>query len=197
MTLFTMISSANNGMVFANLGHIYDMPEEKISDLISHLLRPIMSGIARAASNADGLVSLLRILGAGRHTRLFDDAESFYDPAVRDEGLVILKMLLGSDFARHQVALRTSRDKQVSLEIVEHMLPYVAALSISALHHKTRSPLLKLLSKVLPKGQDSYFDRNPFKPLANFVAEGGAQPMVSGPAHRSLRSMLGTLFVRG
>jgi hypothetical protein len=186
MNMLDMIGSAQGGRAVDNLAQQFGLSDQQAAAAIQALLPALSSGLKRNTATPEGLAGLLGALNQGGHERYYDDQNMFAESGVRDDGNRILGHVLGSKQISRAAVERASEQTGVGASILKQMLPYIAALVMSALSKEGRNPLNDILGQILGGGSQS--GDNPFGPLADVIMGGGQQkstPQGSSPSTSS------------
>jgi hypothetical protein len=170
MNMLDMIGSAQSGRAVDNLGQQFGLSDKQAAAAIQALLPALSSGLKRNTATPEGLAALLGALNRGDHARYYDDQKMFSESVVRDDGDRILGHVMGSKQVSRAAVERASEQTGIGAGILKQMLPYIAALVMSALAKEGRNPLNDILGEMLGGGGKS---GDPFGPLADVIMGGG------------------------
>lgn len=138
--LLAMLSQAQGGTAFANIGKQFGLDERQTQMAVAALLPALSSGLKRNATQPGGLEALMGALQSGGHDRYFDQADAIAAPAARDEGNAILGHLLGSKEVSRAAAQRAAANTGLPDGMLKQMLPLVATLVMGSLSKQTQEP---------------------------------------------------------
>ncbi len=139
MDLLSMILNAGDGSAVRQLSQNFGLDEKQTSSAISNLLPALGQGLARNASQPDGLESLIGALTSGGHDRYLDNVETLSNENTVQDGNGILGHILGSKDVSRRVASNASAQTGIGADILKKMLPVVAAMAMGALSKQQRA----------------------------------------------------------
>ncbi len=194
MKLFRIISNAQGGQIFLNMGQVFGLSDEMVAQAVRYFLPPIEKVIARRSESVDGLISVLEFLGSRRCDRAMADPRIFREQRVADEGQRILLYLFGKGGHVRKLIDNRARALQIDPEILEWMLPYIAVLAIGALEVRTRRPLGTVLHRLARGSLEPHTVLNPYVALAKQVKL--RHEAMAGLRQSRVTGFLGSLFGR-
>lgn len=97
------------------------------------LLPALAGAVQRNAAQPGGLEALLGALSSGQHQRYLDDPSALGEDRTVQDGNAILGHLLGSKDVSRTVAARASAQTGIGADMLQKMLPLVAAMMMGGL----------------------------------------------------------------
>lgn len=169
MKLFRIISGAQNGRVFANLGALVGLPEESTARCVECLSQPLVDALGRRTSDREGVIDLLDLFSARRYDRFLTTTQIFGHPRSATEGQRILDFLI-EDRETLEHIIRAQQDKfGLERTTIEALLPYVAIMVMGAMEHRLREPFTEIVKKLDDPDLLKQAERNPFVTLADLL----------------------------
>ncbi len=169
MKLFDIISSAQDGKVFANLGETVGLDEKLTADCVRGLAHPLVKVIDHKACTREGILVLLDFFSARRYDRFLTSSQIFGHPRSPGEGMRILTFLLEErELIDHIISAQQDR---ISLErtLIETLLPYAAIMVMGAMEHRLRGPLIAMLENMGEGELAPGARNNPFSAMAEVI----------------------------
>lgn len=169
MKLFRIISGAQNGRVFANLGALVGLSEEATAKCVECLAKPLVDGLGRRTSNREGVIDLLDLFSARRYDRFLTTTQIFGHPRSAAEGQRILDFLIEDRETLEHII--TTQQDQFELErtTIEALLPYVAIMVMGAMEYRLREPFQEIVAKLEDPDLTAQAGKNPFVTLAELL----------------------------
>ncbi len=148
MKLFIIISNAQSGRAFLNLGEAFGLSDEMAALAVRYVLPVMRKAIARRCETAEGVIGVLEFLGARRCDKIMQDVAMFTHPKAEAEGRAILSALFPSPAQLRKLVETRAKILPIEPERLERMLPFIAILFLGALERRTRRPLSAVLHRV-------------------------------------------------
>ncbi len=133
MDLLNMLLNQGGGSTIRQLAGNFGLNEEQAVSAVSNLLPALGQGLARNASEAGGLESLLGALTGGGHQRYVEDPSTLGQAETVQDGNNILGHILGSKDVSRQVAQQAAEKSGIGVDVLKKMLPVVAAMTMGTL----------------------------------------------------------------
>lgn len=137
MNILDALFAAQGGGAVQQLGRQFGLRDDQVASALSALVPALASGLAKNATAAGGLDSLVGALAGGRHAGYLDDLASLARPETAADGNGILGHVLGSKDASRQVAAQAAAASGIGADVLKKMLPVVAAMMMGALAKNT------------------------------------------------------------
>lgn len=196
MKLFRVIASAQEGRIFANMGHFFGLSDELAAQVVRYFLPPITKTIERKITSQQGLTSVLEFLGSRRYGRLLINPHIFGHPKVREEGQRILGYLFGGPTQVSKIIANRTKVLPLQPEALERIFPYIAVMALGAIEHRTRRPLGEIVHQVSHGAADERALINPYAALAHFIRRREAAGEDGRSKRTRITSRLSMLFAR-
>lgn len=171
MKLFRIISNAQDGQVFANLGATVGLSEELTAQCVRSLSEPLVRAIDRRTREPEGVLALLDFFGRRRYDRVLTSVQIFGHPRSQIEGETIVLFLLETPAAIDELLREQQEALSLERELMQQILPYAAILVMGAVEHRLREPLQAIIQQLESEGLDSAAKHNPFAALAQIIRE--------------------------
>jgi len=169
MKLFRIISSAQNGKVFANLGALVGLSEEVTARCVECMSQPLVDALGRRTSDREGVIDLLDLFSARRYDRFLTSTQIFGHPRSGAEGQRILDFLI-EDRETLEHIIRAQQDRfALERTTIDALLPYVAIMVMGAMEHRLREPFTDIVKKLEDPELMAQAERNPFVTLAELL----------------------------
>lgn len=161
LTLFDMLSSADNGRAMDLLARQFDLSRQQAELAVEALLPAFSQGLKRNASDPYGLGAFLSAMSTGQHAKYFEDARAAFDPAGVAEGNGILGHLFGSKELSRAVAAQASQATGIAQETLKQMLPVLAAMLMGGMFKQSTgqmpgaagaNPLAEIMEQMMRQG---------------------------------------------
>jgi hypothetical protein len=130
--LNTLMKAAGSGDL-QKLGKQFGLDGADVGKVLAQVVPALGSGMAKNASSAGGLESLMGALQKGNHQDYLGKAEEARSSAVVREGNGILGHIFGSKEVSRKVASQAASESGVDSGIIKKMLPMIAAMAMGAL----------------------------------------------------------------
>jgi len=169
MKLFRIISDAQGGRVFANLGGLVGLSEEATARCVECLCEPLVEAVERRTSDREGVIELLDLFSARRYDRFLTSTQIFGHPRSPAEGQRIVDFLI-EDRETLEHIISVQQDK-FSLErtTIDALLPYVAIMVMGAMEHRLHAPFTEIVERLEDPDLTAQATRNPFTTLAELL----------------------------
>ncbi|MFP3921431.1 MAG: DUF937 domain-containing protein [Dichotomicrobium sp.] len=169
MKLFRIISGAQNGRVFANLGALVGLSEETTAKCVECLSKPLVDALGRRTGDREGVIDLLDLFSARRYDRFLTTTQIFGHPRSAAEGQRILDFLIEDRETLEHII--TTQQEQFELErtTIDALLPYVAIMVMGAMEHRLREPFKEIVAKLDDAELSAQAAKNPFVTLAELL----------------------------
>ncbi len=194
MKLFLIISNAQSGRAFLNLGEAFGLSDEMAALSVRYMLPAMRKAIARRSETAEGLIGLLEFLGAWRCDRIMQDVRMFTNPKVEADGRTIVAALFPKSGQIRRLVETRAKVLPVEPERLERMLPFIAVLFIGALEQRTRRPLCAVLHRLSGGPLQPSDLVNPYGSLARHLRR--RKSLLGGWRRSGLSALLGGLLPR-
>lgn len=133
MSPFEMLAKAQNGQVITNIAEQFGLSPEQAEDAVKTMLPVLTRSVNANIQSKQGLESLLRALGSGRHERYYDDPATLADQSTVADGEAILGHILGSDRQKRALATQASYATGIGGALLEQLLPHLAKILMGML----------------------------------------------------------------
>lgn len=135
-----MLFKAGQGALVDAIARQFDLSRDQTIAAIEALLPAFTKGLGRATASPEGQADLLRALASGDHAAYFKDMARLFSPGGKAEGEAILGHLFGSPEISRAVADQAAAATRIRAEVLERMLPALAALVMASLAQQTVAP---------------------------------------------------------
>ncbi len=136
--LYDIMMQAQGGQAMANMAQMFGITEEQAKAAMQATLPAFSMGLQQNTDNADYLSQFMEALGTGRHASYFDDAASFTNPAMQQDGEGILGHLFGSKDVSRMVADQAAEATGLGANIIKQMLPMIASMIMGSLFRQSQ-----------------------------------------------------------
>lgn len=133
MNILDAILSAQGGDPVRQMGARVGADANQAQSALQALLPALAGAVQRNATQPGGLEALLGALNSGQHQRYLDDPSALGDDRTVQDGNAILGHLLGSKDVSRAVAARASAQTGIGADMLQKMLPLVAAMMMGGL----------------------------------------------------------------
>jgi hypothetical protein len=157
MDLLQMIMNAQGGGAVQQLSQRFGLDERQTASALEQLVPALMGGVQRNTT-ADGIGSLLGMLGGDQASQFLDNSEAIQAPETTQTGNDILAQLLGSKEVSRSVASEASANTGIGADILKQMLPVVATMVMGGLSKQSSSPAGGLLGMLDSNNDGSIAD---------------------------------------
>jgi hypothetical protein len=125
---FDLMRQAQGGAGFDNMARQFGLRPEQIQLAVAALVPAFAMGFQRQAANANAMTQLFQLMTAGQYPNFFDSAAQAFSSEARKEGQAIVDKLFGSDEVTRRVAQQAAQFSGVGTEVLNQLLPLVAAI---------------------------------------------------------------------
>lgn len=133
MDLLDLLSAAQGGKAYANIGHQFGLDEVQTQQAIDALAPVLAAGVRKNMAQERGYDDLMSALSDGHHQQFFDDERAVEYDRVKDEGNRMLGHVLGSKEASREVANYAASQTGIGSAILKKMLPVVISMILGSL----------------------------------------------------------------
>jgi hypothetical protein len=133
MDLLSVLLNQGDGSAVRKLAGNFGLNDNQAVSALSSLLPALGQGLARNASNPDGLEGLLGALTSGKHQRYLEDPSTLDQEETVRDGNGILGHILGNKEVSRKVAQQAAEKSGVGVDVLKKMLPLVAAMTMGTL----------------------------------------------------------------
>lgn len=161
MDLMSLLSQAQGGQVFNNLGNQFGLEPQQAQSGLAALLPALTAGMQKNTQSKGGMQSLMQALSGTRHEGYVTQADTLMQPQAVSEGNAILGHLFGSKDVSRSVAYQAADQTGIDAGTLKQMLPMVANLLMGTMSQQTsnlsaqQSGLGGLLKSVMGGGRQS------------------------------------------
>ena len=201
-SLFDMLAQAQNGNGMDALARQFGLSQQQAQSAVAALLPAFSQGLQRNTADPYGLGAFMTAMASGQHAQYFEDATRAFSPQGVDDGNGILGHLFGSKDLSRAVASQAAQASGVSQQVLQQMLPAIAAMVMGGLFKQTTNqmqaaggfgaasnPLGEIIEQMMRQGGGMQAPapqpQNPMdNPLGRVLQDmfgGGAQPQQSPP----------------
>ncbi|MDB5511574.1 MAG: hypothetical protein JWR08_1057 [Enterovirga sp.] len=131
VNLFDIVRRAQSGSALDNLSQQYGLNLDQTQRAVEALLPAFTLGFERSARDPMMFARILELMTSGRFAPFFDARQS--QPSLQSSGQQVLDQLFGSPELSRQVAAQASATTGIALQVMQQMLPSVAAMVMGGL----------------------------------------------------------------
>jgi len=169
MKLLHIISSAQGGRVYANLGAVVGLSEEATGQCVECLAQPLVDALSRRTSDREGVIELLDLFSARRYDRFLTSTQIFGHPRSGTEGQRIVDFLIEDRETLEHIISVQQDSSGLERTTIDALLPYVAIMVMGAMEHRLREPFTQIVAKLDDPELLAQAQRNPFVTLAELL----------------------------
>lgn len=140
-SLFDIFAQAQNGAGMQALAQQYGLSMRQTQAAVQALLPAFSQGLQRNTADPYGLGAFMTAMASGQHAKYFEDATRAFSPQGIDEGNGILGHLFGSKDLSRAVASQAAQATGLSQQVLQQMLPAMAAMMMGGLFKQTNNQL--------------------------------------------------------
>jgi hypothetical protein len=133
MDLIDLLSAAQGGKSFSNIGRQFGLDERQTESAVEALAPVLAAGIRRNLSSDHGYGDLVGALQKGNHQAYFDDENAIQYDNVVEDGNRMLGHVLGSKQASREVVNYAAGQTGIGSTILKKMLPIVISMTLGSL----------------------------------------------------------------
>lgn len=137
-TLFDLMRDAQGGAFFDNLARRYGLSLEQSRRAVEAFMPAFSAGLRRSAADPGDFAALLRLLGGGSHSRLFEDPAAAFSDEALAEGEAFLTRAFGSRDIARAVTEQAAAVTGIGHDVLRAMLPAVAGVMMGGLARETQ-----------------------------------------------------------
>lgn len=147
MELIETLHGAQGGETLSKMAARAGVEPEAMQAVVDAVVPELAFQIERNTLSRGGLADLVAALGSGHHDAYLDDGDLAGSDAAREDGNAILGHIVGTKHASRVMAARAARESGVAPEIVESVLPEIAAVTMGGLSRQTASQFGDIFSR--------------------------------------------------
>ncbi len=193
MDILAFMSKAKEGEAVARMGSHFEMPPEKLQQILGYVVPMLEDAMNRLMAHPQGLATILAQMASGQYQRDVLAGDLFDNSRIHANGTGLLSLLLRNEATIRVISSIAAEGAKIDATIIRRMMPFIACIYISALARRSQEPLRKLAeryTKSSPKGPQGAYQ------LAELVLS--KSPMQKAPPHQhynrgSIKDILNTL----
>jgi hypothetical protein len=128
MNWFDLVRQAQGGAGFDNLARQFGLDPDQVQRAVAAVLPAFALGLQRQAMNPVAMAQLFQTMTTGQYATFFESATQAFSAEGRREGQAIVDRLFGSDEVTRRVAQQAGQFSGVGTEVLNQLLPLVAAI---------------------------------------------------------------------
>lgn len=131
VNLFDIVRQAQSGSALDNLSRQFGLNPDQTQRAVEALLPAFTLGFQRSARDPMMFARVLEMMTSGRFAPFYDARQS--QPSLQSSGQQVLDQLFGSPELSRQVAAQASATTGIALQVMQQILPSVAAMVMGGL----------------------------------------------------------------
>lgn len=133
MDLVDLLSAAQGGNAYRNIGRQFGLSEQQTALAFEALAPVLAAGMRRNAVDEGGYDGLINALSDGHHQAYFDDESATQYDNVVDDGNRILGHVFGSKEVSREVANYAAGETGIGAAILKKLLPIIVSMILGSL----------------------------------------------------------------
>lgn len=129
-----IVQAAQGGRLAQNLAQRFGLADWQAEAAVAALVPALSAGFKKASEEPASLRPLVEAAKDPRHRAAFESADHAYTDAAVERGSEIVGQLFGSPATTGQIAQLASRESGVRADILQQLLPALAAIVAGGLH---------------------------------------------------------------
>ncbi len=151
MRIRTVLSEAQNGQAYANLGRAFHLPPTKVEDAVEAMLGALLTDIGERLTSRRSLAELVQLLGKSDYERVLETPILLGATHTQVLGTKALNVIAGRNESK-RLTHHAAMVADVSEMIAEYLLPVVAAMLVGALAKLSRPALEEIMGRTADVG---------------------------------------------
>jgi hypothetical protein len=132
--LDTLLSSAQDGQLIANLAERFGLSQEQMQKAVDALAPALTQGLENAVEQPEGLGKVVECLCASHECCAHDHADAAHAPDAVDRGQTAVLSLFGTEDNTSQIVRAAAQQTGISADILAQLLPILASVLFGGLN---------------------------------------------------------------
>ena len=125
---FDLMRQAQGGAGLDNIARQFGLQPQQAQLAMTALMPALAMGLQHSAMNPAAAMQFFNLMSGGHYPNFFDSATQAFSTQARSEGKAVLDKLFGSDDVTRRVADQAARYSGVGTEVMNQILPLMAAI---------------------------------------------------------------------
>lgn len=222
MQFLDILRSNLSGASSHPLADAFDIAPDDARAVTDGVVDELAYAVERNTLSRGGVSDLVEAIGHGGHQKYFQGDADYAAPETKAEGDQLLAQMLGTKHQSRGVAARVGQQTGVNAELIEKMLPAIAAIFMGGVEKQTGNQIGEMAQRFgantdpvgrqkplpLPGDKTNYggsrtSGKSPFDDLSDMIRRGGYSIPGDGRGHggvngsnisRKVRDILGNLL---
>jgi hypothetical protein len=147
MDILNLMSKDFEGQTVTRMGSHFELSMSDVNRILGYIVPMLEDALTRTMANPQGLAAILAQLASGQYQRDLLAEDFFESSRILANGTGVLSLLLRNEATIRVISFVAAEGSKIDAALIKRMMPFIAAIYISALAKRSHEPLRELAER--------------------------------------------------